>query len=145
MQLGEDPATVSEIRPPPPHKINKTISANSSLNNSCDVRHNSSGLRVNLVEHEGYFQIDKPTPECQVYVLTITIAFARNLIRVCFFLIAEHKCGWYFKMVFLRLLLIIVARQQRIFILFTSFSTTRLAPSRSRTLCHVRSTARGRR
>jgi len=84
VQLGVDSANGNDIRPPiPQHKINKTISANSSLNNSCDLKLISNGLKVNLMESEGYFQIDKPTPDCKVYVLTITIAFARNLIRVC--------------------------------------------------------------
>ena len=39
-------------------------------------------LNVNLIENEGYFQIEKKTSQCETYVLTITIAFAKNLMRV---------------------------------------------------------------
>lgn len=35
-----------------------------------------------LNENEGYFSIGKSVPNCKIYVLTITIAFARNLIRL---------------------------------------------------------------
>lgn len=53
-----------------------------SLNNSRDNLHESKKLQVSLNEQEGYFLIGKYSPNSQTYVLTITIAFARNLLRV---------------------------------------------------------------
>lgn len=35
-----------------------------------------------LNENEGYFSIGKNEPNCKIFVLTITIAFARNLVRL---------------------------------------------------------------
>jgi hypothetical protein len=56
----------SQLRPP-------STSSNSSQNKK---------LQINLINEQGYFQIGKQTENCQTYVLTITIAFARNLLRV---------------------------------------------------------------
>ncbi|RNA18235.1 hypothetical protein BpHYR1_023451, partial [Brachionus plicatilis] len=39
-------------------------------------------FQVVLDENEGYFSIGKSGPDCKIYVLTITIAFARNLVRL---------------------------------------------------------------
>lgn len=80
-QLGD---SISLEMRPPQFSTNKPLnSANGSLNTSID----KNVLKINLIESEGYFQIESPSPECQVYTLTITIAFARNLIR----LITDNK------------------------------------------------------
>jgi hypothetical protein len=39
-------------------------------------------LPVTLIDDQGYFLIGKSNDSCQTYVLTITIGFARNLLRV---------------------------------------------------------------
>jgi hypothetical protein len=59
---------------------NKSIVSPASV--TLNTSYEKKPLRVNLIEDQGYFQIDRLTPDCHVYVLTITIAFARNLIRV---------------------------------------------------------------
>jgi hypothetical protein len=43
---------------------------------------NNKKLQVNLIESEGYFLIDKKTSNSSTYILTITISFARNLLRL---------------------------------------------------------------
>jgi hypothetical protein len=43
---------------------------------------NTKKLQVNLIESEGYFLIDKHTPDSSTFILTITISFARNLVRL---------------------------------------------------------------
>ena len=60
--------------------------------NSGPNSHNDSGnlfdtkrLKVSLIENEGYFLIGKQTNDSQTYLLTLTIGFARNLIRVNLF------------------------------------------------------------
>lgn len=65
--------------------------ASVTLNNSYDK--SRAQPRVNLIEDQGYFQIERATPDCQVYVLTITIAFARNLIRL---IADQHKQATHF-------------------------------------------------
>ncbi len=69
----------------PGSSLSQKLSSASSLNNSSEVlnmNRDSSQLRVKLIEEEGYFQIGKSSPNSQVFILTITIAFAKNLIRV---------------------------------------------------------------
>jgi hypothetical protein len=86
--------TLSTNKPSP----RAPLSENNSLNNSTDlnempqtkIRNNISSnsssnmnkLKVSLIEDEGYFLIDKQSKNSQTFILTITIAFARNLIRV---------------------------------------------------------------
>ncbi len=62
----------------------KTSTSNISLNNSLNsvVNENNKRLQISLIESEGYFQLGAQGPNCHTYILTITIAFARNLIRV---------------------------------------------------------------
>lgn len=81
----DQPVQLGDSIDMPPPQINKIVtSANVTLNNSLDKRNN---LKINLIPEEGYFQIDRPGPDCNTYVLTITIAFARNLIR----LVSDHQ------------------------------------------------------
>lgn len=80
-------SALNEMRPPPPPILNNnsknlTLSANNSLNASYDNNFNKKTLKIDLINEGGYFQIEKSTHDCQIYVLTITIAFARHLIRL---------------------------------------------------------------
>lgn len=69
------------------HSVNPSRSTNSL---APQIRSSSVGsesaqnkkLPISLIEEQGYFLIGKSTPICQTYELTITIAFARNLLRV---------------------------------------------------------------
>jgi hypothetical protein len=61
--------------------MNDNYSSSISLNASYSSEIESK-IKVNLVEKEGYFLIGKSSLDCSTFILTITIAFARNLIRV---------------------------------------------------------------
>jgi len=85
VQLAE---SANPLTQKPPLQI-KNSSSNASLNSSFNsvIHEQKKKLSVNLIETEGYFQIGKANSSCHTYNLTITIVFARNLIR----LIAEHQ------------------------------------------------------
>ena len=97
--IETDAKSVLSVNKPSPRA---PLSENNSLNNSTDLNEmpqtgaatkirsnissnsssNMNKLKVSLVENEGYFLIDKQSKNSETFVLTITIAFARNLIRV---------------------------------------------------------------
>jgi hypothetical protein len=76
----------AELQQRPGSSLSHRLSAASSLNNSVEgLNEIGRRLKVTLNQEEGFFAIGKSSPNAQVFVLTITIAFARNLIRVRLF------------------------------------------------------------
>jgi hypothetical protein len=79
----QDRPAAQSLEQRPGSSLSHRLSAASSLNNSTEGL-NEAGrkLKCTLNEEEGYFMIGKTSPNSQIYVLTITIAFAKNLLRV---------------------------------------------------------------
>lgn len=67
----------------PSSALTRTLSANNSLASDSGIGPaDSRRLKVTLVPDKGYFLVGKASPAAQTYILTITVSFARHLIRV---------------------------------------------------------------
>lgn len=65
----------------PSSALTRTLSANNSVVSDSGIGP-AARLKVTLVPEKGYFLIGQPSMAAQTFILTITVSFARHLIRV---------------------------------------------------------------
>ena len=82
--------------------LKRALSANNSLASDSGIgaAHNDNRkLKVTLMPDKGYFLVGKASPAAQTYVLSITVSFARHLIRVRHRRLFETTCSRTFDLV----------------------------------------------